>query len=178
MSLRYPQAPPLPDWATPSSQHPGSGSSPVSHEEGPVRVPTWPSLRERGPQAHLRPRRAPPRLAPGQAGAWPCHVPRAPAARQPALPGPGGPERPTATCQRETDQKTEKGLPPGLLSLTFEPVFVFFHIMRIKMRLKIQRRCVQQKGQTDHYPEVHTGVASGWQARQRLPSPPCAHPSL
>lgn len=66
--------------------------TPVSHEEGPVRVPTWPSLRERGPQARPGPTEPPADSAPGQVGARPCHVPRAPAACPPALPGPGGPE--------------------------------------------------------------------------------------
>lgn len=105
---------------------------------------------------------------------------RAPAAAacQPARPGPGGPERPAAACRPKILLKTQKGFPPGLLSLTFQPVFVFFHIVRIKMRLKIQRQCAQRNGQTDPYPEVHTEVASGWQARQRLPSSPCAYPGL
>lgn len=152
--------------------------TPVPNKEGPVRVPTRPSLREPGPPGCPRPRGAPRRLSTKTGRSLAVARARAPAACQPVWPSPGGPEWPAATCRPKILLKTQKGFPPGLFSLTFEPVFVFFHIVRIKTQLKIQRQCAQQNGQTDPYPEVHTEVASAWQARQRLPSSPCAHPGL
>ena len=146
----------------------------VPHKEGSVRVPTWPP----GPPGRPKPRGAPHRVSTETGRSMAVTRARAPAACQPARPGPGGPEQPAATCRPKILLKTQKGFPPGLLSLTFRPVFAFFHIVRIKMRLKIQRQCAQQNGQTDPYSEVHTEGASGWQARQRLPSSPCAHQGL
>jgi len=68
--------------------------------------------------------------------------------------------------------KTEKGVSSGTASLTFEPVFVFFHIMRIKMRLKIQRRCAQQNGPTD----PTQGSTQSWRLDGRPDSGSRAHP--
>lgn len=129
---------------------------------------------ERGPQARPDPA-GHTDSAPGQAGAWPCHVaqePQQPGSRRCPAQGPGDLQPPPTA----DDLKTEKGLPPGLLSLTFEPAFVFFHIVRINMRLKT-RRCVQREGQADRC-RAHTGVASRRQARRQLPAPPLCTPSL